>query len=159
MWTSPFFFWRIYFDFFSRSVLFLFAFLFIGSFVAHFIVFLSHEMLAGFLSNKKRHLIWVVATVNGKIGSGFFSPPVLIVFVCNCQNLSQFTNRVPVESSILADFANYHFKSFNGNPNGSRKIIMHGSIWTQNSKSSKPAEFALFQLFIAIIPSRLLCQM
>ena len=30
---------------------------FIGSFVAHFIVLLSHEMLAGFVSNKGRDLI------------------------------------------------------------------------------------------------------
>ena len=48
---------RIYFEFFCRSLLFPFAFLFIGSFVAHFIVFLLHEILAGFLSNKGRNLI------------------------------------------------------------------------------------------------------
>lgn len=37
-------------------------------------------------------------------------------------------NKVPVESSILADFANYHLKSFNGKFNGSRKNNIHESI-------------------------------
>ena len=46
-------------------------------------------------------------------------------------------NKVPVESSILADFANYHLKSFNGKFNGSRKNNIHGSIWTQNGKSGR----------------------
>ena len=63
------FFLRIYFDFFSRSLLFPLAFLFLASFVAHIIFFLSHEILAGFLSNRGRNLI----------GSGFF-PQMLLVF-------------------------------------------------------------------------------
>jgi len=40
-----------------RDLLIPFAFLFIASFVGHFIVFLSHEILAGFLSNKGANLI------------------------------------------------------------------------------------------------------
>ena len=60
---------RIYFDFFSRSFLFPLAVLFLASFVAHIIFFLSHEILAGFLSNRGRNLI----------GSGFF-PQMLLVF-------------------------------------------------------------------------------
>ena len=42
---------------FSRPVLFSFALLFIASFVAHFIVFRSHDVLAAFVSNKERNLI------------------------------------------------------------------------------------------------------
>ena len=48
---------RIYFDIFCRSLLFPLAFLFIPSFVAHFIIFLLHEILAGFLSSKGRNLM------------------------------------------------------------------------------------------------------
>ena len=46
-------------------------------------------------------------------------------------------NKVPVESSILADFANCHLKSFNGKFNGSRKNNIHGSIWTRNGESGR----------------------
>ena len=46
-----------YSNFVPRSLLFSFAFLFIASFVAQFIVFRSHDVLAAFLSNKERNLI------------------------------------------------------------------------------------------------------
>ena len=75
------------FRFFSR-VLFPFAYLFKSSLPV--IVLLSHEMLAGFLSNKGRNLIGKEQWVNGKIGSGFFRQ-MLLVFVCNFQNWSKFT--------------------------------------------------------------------
>ena len=77
------------FRFFSR-VLFPFAYLFKSSLPV--IVLLSHEMLAGFLSNKGRNLIGKEQWVNGKIGSGFFRQ-MLLVFVCNFQNWSKFTIR------------------------------------------------------------------
>ena len=45
-------------------------------------------------------------------------------------------NEVPVASSILTNFANYHWLSFNGNVNGSRKNNMLGSIWTKTAKAN-----------------------
>ena len=42
--------------FFSLSSFFPFFSLLIAIFIAHFIVFLSHEILAGFFSNKGRDL-------------------------------------------------------------------------------------------------------
>ena len=48
---------RIYFDFFSRSPPFPFAFLFTACFVAHFMVFTLNEILVGFLSKKGKKLI------------------------------------------------------------------------------------------------------
>ena len=63
---------------------------------------------------------------------------MLLVFLSVTVRIGKnLLNKVPVESSILADFAKYHLKSFNGNLNGSRKNNMHGSIWTQNGKSGR----------------------
>ena len=109
----------VFFVFFCDSIFFfslsLFpcAFLFISSFVSHFIVFLQLEILAGFLSNKGRNLIcnWVVSKKQN--WQWIFSRNVacLIFFVFNCQNWSKFTKLVTVESSFLADFTNCHLKS------------------------------------------------
>ena len=82
------------------------------SFVAHSLAFLLHESLAGFLFNKGGNLICEEKQVNSKIGSGLF-PQMLHVFLSVTVRIGQnLLNEVPVESSILADFANYHFKSF-----------------------------------------------
>ena len=54
---------------------------------------------------------------------------MLLVFLSVTVRIdNNLLNKVPVESSILADFANYHLKSFNGKFNGSRKNNIHGSI-------------------------------
>ena len=45
-------------------------------------------------------------------------------------------NEVPVVSSILTNFANYHWLSFNGNVDGSSKNNMLGSIWTKTAKAN-----------------------
>ena len=63
---------------------------------------------------------------------------MLLVFLSVTVRIDKnLLNKVPVESSILADFANYHLKSFNGKFNGSRKNNIHGAIWTQNGKSGR----------------------
>ena len=51
-----------------------------------------------------------------------------MLFVFLSVTLSGLEEEVLLESSIFADFSNYHFNSLNGNLNGSRKNSMHGSI-------------------------------
>ena len=92
---------------------------------------ISHESLAGLLSNKGTNLISKEFWVNSKIGSGFFPKCCLkCVFVCNSVRIGQnFLNEVPVESSILANCAHYHLiQSLNRRLNGYRKDNMHGFI-------------------------------
>ena len=63
---------------------------------------------------------------------------MLLVFLSVTVRIDKnLLNKVPVESSILADFPNYHLKSVNGKFNGSRKNNIHESIWTQNGKSGR----------------------
>ena len=71
---------------------------------------ISHESLAGLLSNKGTNLMCKEFWVNSKIGSGFFPKCCLkCVFVGNSVRIGQnFLNEVPVESSILANCAHYH---------------------------------------------------
>ena len=73
---------------------------------------ISHESLAGLLSNKGTiNLICKEFWVNSKSGSGFFFPKCCLkcVFVCNSVRIGQnFLNEVPVESSILPNCAHYH---------------------------------------------------
>ena len=48
---------------------------------------------------------------------------MLLVFLSVTVRIGKnLLNKVPVESSIPADFANYHLKSFNGKFNGSRYL-------------------------------------
>ena len=101
---------------------------------------ISHESLAGLLSNKGTNLICKEFWVNSKIGSGFFPKCCLkCVFVCNSVRIGQnFLNEVPVESSILANCAHYHFiHSLNRKLNGYRKDNMHGFIWNKNDQSGR----------------------
>ena len=65
-----------------------------------------------------------------------FFPKCCFFFLSVTVRIGQnLLTEVPVESSILANFANYHLLSFKGNLNGSRKNNMHGSIWTKTAKS------------------------
>ena len=61
--------------------------------------------------------------------SGFFPKWIFACFsVCNSVSIGQnLLNEVPVERSILANFANQHFNSLNGNLNGPGRIICKGS--------------------------------
>lgn len=45
-------------------------------------------------------------------------------------------NEVPLERSILVDFAAFHLDSLNGKLNGTREENMPGSKWTQHEESS-----------------------
>ena len=45
-------------------------------------------------------------------------------------------NEVPLERSILVDFAAFHLDSLNGKLNGTREENMPGSKWTQHEASS-----------------------
>ena len=99
---------------------------------------ISHESLAGLLSNKGTNLICKEFWVNSKIGSGFFPKCCLkCVFVCNSVRIGQnFLNEVPVQSSILANCAHYHrIHSLNRKLFGYRKDNMHQFIWNKTTKA------------------------
>ena len=62
---------------------------------------------------------------------------MLLFFLSVTVRISQnLLNEVPVASSILTNFANYHWLSFNGNVDGSSKNNMLGSIWTKTAKAN-----------------------
>ena len=59
--------------------------------------------------------------------------PVFQSVVCISVKIGQsLLNEVPVERSILADYANYH-----GKPNGVRKDNRYRFIWTQKDQSGR----------------------
>ena len=61
---------------------------------------------------------------------------------CNSvRNGHNLLNKGIVESSILADVANYHLNSLNEKLNRSRKSNGHGSIWNQNAIKADDKEF------------------
>ena len=61
-----------------------------------------------------------------------FFPKCCFFFLSVTVRIGQnLLNEVPVASSILTNFANYHWLSFNGNLNGSRK----NKIWTKTAKA------------------------
>ena len=65
-----------------------------------------------------------------------FFPKCCFFFLSVTVRIGQnLLNEVPVASSILTNFANYHWLNFNGNLNGSRKNNMNGSIWTKTAKA------------------------
>ena len=111
---------------------------------------ISHESLAGLLSNKGTNLICKEFWVNSKIGSGFFPKCCLkCVFVCNSVRIGQNFLKVPVESSILANCAHYHLIHSSNRKlvNSYRKDNMHGFIWNKNDQSqlrmNKKSDFLL----------------
>ena len=114
--------------FFSRLYFFPLPFFFISSFVAHFIVFLLHGIVAGQhqrVVGKQRNWQWI------------FPQNVTLFCKCNsvriCQNIQ---NDVSLERSIFADAVTYQFINFNWKLNGSREENMHWSIWNKNDQSS-----------------------
>ena len=125
-----FFFLPIYFDLsLSLSFFDLFSF-FVGGFVAHFIVFLLHWIVAGQLFRRETNLIFKGYYGNSKIGSDTF-----FVSQGNAVRISQnIQNEVSLERSIFADFVAYRF---NWKLNGSRKKCIHRSIWVLYD-SSRP---------------------
>ena len=77
--------------------------------------------------------------MNSKAGSLFF--PECFIFRYYSVNvprqLGARLNEVPLERSILVDFAAYHLNSLNGKLNESREENMPGSKWTQHEQSSR----------------------
>ena len=64
--------------------------------------------------------------------------PVLVLayITCNSVRIGQnLLNEVPVERSILADFAFFYRKSLNEKMNGSMKENVHGSKRTKKPKT------------------------
>ena len=94
------FFWRIYCDFFSRSLLFPFAISFIASFVDHIIAFSLH-WLAFF--PRKVQIVQSAKSSRWRAKLEWCIPPnVACCFVWNSARIGQnLLNEVPVESSIL----------------------------------------------------------
>ena len=75
--------------------------------------------------------------MNSKLGSGVFPQRLLLTLSVTARIGQTLLNEVQAESYILANLANYYFKSLNGNIDGSRKNNMHGSLQIQNRKSGR----------------------
>ena len=66
--------------------------------------------------------------MNSKLGSGVFPQRLLLSLSVTARIGHTLVNEAQAESCILSNLANYYFKSFNGNLDGSRKNDMHGSL-------------------------------
>ena len=120
---------RIYFDLSLSLFFFPSPFFIISSFVAHFIVFLLHRIVAGQLFQrvgKQRSWRWIF--------------PQKVTFFCesNSARIGQnIQKKISLESSIFGDVVAHQFVNLHLKLNGSRKEDMHRSTWKENDQSSR----------------------